>query len=122
MGIPCVLEYRTPAGRHDACIFSQDFTHLRAIVECKNNKWGSFNKASRQYQKYKALGVPIYDLCSLDGALKLAAEIKAIHCHQHSLPGKPVAELQALPKSQRNKRRPRRTAYIDIDEDLIIRT
>lgn len=125
LGVPCVLEFITPVGRHDACIFSPDFTHLRAIVECKNNRCGMFNPASRQYQRYKSLGVPIYDLCSMDKALELAALIKTIYCDRYSKPGRLVSEIQALPKqyrSGRNKRRPKRVAYIDIDEDLIIRT
>jgi len=121
LSIPCVLEYGTPAGRHDACIFSEDFSHLRAVVECKNNKRGAFNPASRQYQKYKALGVPIYELCSLEGASDLAYKIFFAHVKCGCPTGRPVAEVQALPKKNRNKRRPRRVAYIDIDEDLIIR-
>jgi len=69
--IPCVLEYRTPTGRHDVVIFSRNFDYLLAIVECKCSQ-AQCDYPSRQITRYREVGVAIYTLCSLAGASALA--------------------------------------------------
>lgn len=75
IGLRCTLELSTREGRLDVAVFNDDWTKLLAIVECKNKPFGKVNR-TRQIERYKKLGVPVYGLSKVGRAMPLAQTIK----------------------------------------------
>jgi hypothetical protein len=123
LGVPCVLEFITPAGRLDAAILNASLSRVLAIVECKRD-----GARVRPYQiaRYERVGVPVHTLCSKDAAAGLAESL-----HREFI-GRPIPDtwgvsLEAIKNIVPLKRRGgrinrRKVRYVELDPDLIIRT
>src|SRR4051812_28490794 len=84
IGLPILLELATPLGRHDIAILRPDKSGVVALIECKRQGRRVYGN-SRQIQRYKLLGVPIYGLNDPSRAARLAETIKRKHLHERGL-------------------------------------
>jgi hypothetical protein len=108
IGLNCLLEFTTPTGRHDLAIFNSDFTRLLALVECKKKV---IARITSQIARYKAVGVPVYQLNCIHRAERLAKTIQA-NCHDQS--GIECERLSAIPKQRRRWKYTKET-HLDYD-------
>jgi hypothetical protein len=99
IGLNCSLEVSTPIGRLDAGLFSEDWSRLLAIVECKHTNDGKV-KRTPQIERYKRIGVPVFGLARMD-CISLAVKIKT-----QTYPG---VALDAVLEMERRQRKPRRS-------------
>ena len=95
IGLKCILELHTPAGRLDVAVFSDDWSEVTAIVECKKGAL----YLSNQIRKYKTLGVPVFGLNKLDKCAHLAAQIK--RNHSKGVPLRKIDRMQVIHRSGR---------------------
>jgi hypothetical protein len=102
-GIHCVLEYITPVGRLDVSILNRECTHLLAIVECKSNEYGAVNLNSRQMQRYRHLGVPIYGLASLADVEYVVSEVFSKHYSPNAPSGIALSDISKITPLRRRK-------------------
>ena len=102
IGLPCLLELTTPAGRLDAVVVSSDFKRMLAIVECKHNEHGKVF-FSRQIKRYKALGVPVYGLAKVERASRLAEQLLRTYSIYDPNVGKEIDSVLAMKRIPRRK-------------------
>lgn len=76
--LPLLLEVVTPCGRLDIAILRPDQSGIVAIVEVKRQGRTIYGE-SRQIQRYKMIGVPVYGLNTPDNAARLVATISRKH-------------------------------------------
>lgn len=119
IGLRCTLELSTSEGRLDIAVFNDDWTKLLAIVECKNNLSGKVRR-TRQIERYKRIGVPVYGLGKAQRAMHLAKIIK-----ESNHPG---IALESVPWERKSRRTRKNSteALIDrladrLDEDVNFR-
>lgn len=126
-GIPCILEFHTPTGRHDVTVWTPGYTHLLCIVECKSLKAGQvFYSDSRQIRRYQQVGVPVYGIPRLEEAEAVFQTVKEKHFGTTATASSGV-EREALPYVVPLEKRPRRRrirksfSHMDLDENIIFR-
>src|SRR5208282_2566208 len=96
--LQCLLEFRTPCGRHDITVFNPDFTKLMAIVECKVYVMGNDTK---QLRRYRRVGVKVFTLFDCTKAERLVISIKD---QLGTMTGVLVSELdEVVPIERRRK-------------------
>jgi len=95
IGLNCALEVSTPVGRLDVGIFSEDWSRLLAVVECKKRR---LDGNTAQIGRYKQIGVPVYGLRRMD-SLSLARKIQG-----SGLAGIPFEQVLAMQGKPRRKR------------------
>lgn len=91
LGLQCVLEVTTPAGRIDVAILTQDRLSVVAFVEVKRREASFGGGNSSQLRRYKQLGVPIYGLSEPARAMGLAATLSKLP----ESSAKTIAEIMA---------------------------
>jgi len=78
INLPLLLEAVTPCGRLDIAVLCADQSGIVAIVEVKRQGRAIYGE-SRQIQRYKLIGVPVYGLNSVKNAQRLVATIARKH-------------------------------------------
>lgn len=113
LGIKCVLELSTPVGRLDIAILNQEKTHLLAIIECKKES-REIRDYSKQFRKYKTIGVPVIGLNKMCDAETLARRVLV----EFITGGIALSDVKSV---QRIKSRRRFNPETDLDESIIYR-
>lgn len=116
INLPCVLELYTPFGRLDAVIFTSDWKRILAVVEVKRRD--DFSKL--QINRYKRLGVPVFGLCKMERAERLANQIKRDYYKPGDTEhGQSFEGILAHKKLFRGSAKP--INRMELDPDLIVR-
>jgi len=116
LGICCILELSTPVGRLDIAILNADKTHLLAIVECKKES-REIREYSRQFRKYKSIGVPVIGLNKMSDAEPLARRVLA----EFTAGGVELDAVKSMERQSRILRKHRFNPETDLDESIIYR-
>ncbi len=111
-GLNVSLELQTPAGRLDLGLFSSDWSHLLAIVECKSPKMA--HKGAGQIRRYGSIGVPVFKWAQMQcsGILKALLAVPS--------GGVSWESVMAMPKKERWKKH-KFNPETDLDEGIIYR-
>lgn len=110
IGLPCVLELSTPRGRLDCVILSADGLRALAIVEVKRRVM----RHTRQIQRYKGFGIPVFGLWQFDRAAKLASQLK----RQHYDTNAPGITIDAMMNAEHKLRK----FELSLDESITLRS
>lgn len=84
IGLPVELEISTLVGRLDIVVFSRKTGNLVAIVECKRDRI-TVKERSRQMERYREIGLPLYWINMFSAAGKLVALIDENHGEEEGI-------------------------------------
>lgn len=122
IGQEIALEVTTPAGRIDCALLNPARTEITAFVEVKRQANDFLQGRSKQIQRYKLLGVPIYGLAAGYDIHALAKTLQTRH-----QTGKAIDDIAGMTHIKSARRQERKDARISrnwikrgafIDSDL----
>ena len=105
VGMVCVLEFMSPAGRLDLVVLNDEADRLLCIVECKRETRRSDFDQSAQVARYRQLGVPVLCLMMRDESASLVKRIMKEFVSNPEHTGVKLSDLNKIPKITRGQSR-----------------